>query len=171
METTKYETGRLGMSEPEISAEMESLRQLIMTRDPEAQANRIAYFYLHTPQEIHRVAVLNAMRMATSCLVYRDFGGWLERRVAYMRPYNVRCNVPDPKFLGTEEQQQAHALTVAELGTVQTPPEGHRRAQCRRSRGGRRSVPWGSLVGIPRGNRTGKILFKRSYLWQTTAYM
>jgi hypothetical protein len=118
METTKYETGRLGMSEPEISAEMESLLQLIMTRDPEAQANRIAYFYLHTPQEIHRVAVLNAMRMATSCLVYRDFGGWLERRVAYMRPYSVRCNVPDPKFLGSEEQRQAHALSVAELDAI-----------------------------------------------------
>ena len=118
METTKYETGRLGMSEPEISAEMESLRQLIMTRDPDAQANRIAYFYLHTPQEVHRVAVLNAMRMATSCLVYRDFGGWLERRVAYMRPYNVSFNVPDPKFLGTEEQQQAHALSAAELDAI-----------------------------------------------------
>jgi hypothetical protein len=106
------------MSEPEISAEMESLRQLIMTRDPEAQANRIAYFYLHTPQEVHRVAVLNAMRMATSCLVYRDFGGWLERRVAYMRPYSVRCNVPDPKFLGTEEQREAHALSEDELNAV-----------------------------------------------------
>lgn len=116
--TTKYETGRIGMSDPEIDTEMEELRQAVMSRDPEATANRIAYFYLHTPQEVHRVAVLNAMRMANSCLVYRDFGGWLERRVAYMRPWNVRCNVSDPKFLGSEEQREAHALSEAELDAV-----------------------------------------------------
>lgn len=115
---TKYETGRIGMSAPEIDAEMEQLRQDIMSRDPEATANRIAYFYLHTPQEVHRVAVLNAMRMANSCLIYRDFGGWLERRVAFMQPYDVRCNVPDPKYLGTKEQQEAHVLSEAEVNAI-----------------------------------------------------
>lgn len=116
--TTKYETGRIGMSGPEIDSEMEELRQSVMSRDPEAAANRIAYFYLHTQQEVHRVAVLNAMRMANSCLVYGDFGGWLERRVAYMRPWDVRCNVGDPKYLGSEEQREAHALSDAELDSV-----------------------------------------------------
>lgn len=118
METTHYETGKLGLSTPEIEAEMEEIRKAVMARDEEAARNGIAYFYLHTPREIHRTSVLDAMRMATSCLVYRDFGGWLERRVAYMRPYSVRCNVSDPKFLGSEEQQQAHALTVAELDAI-----------------------------------------------------
>ena len=116
--TPKYETGRIGMSDPEIEKEMEELRQLIMTRDPEAQANRVAYFYLHTPQEVHRVAVLNAMRMANGCLINRDFGGWLEHRVAYMRPWHVGGTVRDPKFLGTEEQRDAHALSEAELSAV-----------------------------------------------------
>lgn len=114
----KYETGRLGMSEPEIADEMEQLRQSVMSRDPEAKAARIAYFYLRTPQEIHRAAVLDAMRMAITCLVNRDFGGWLNHKVNCTLPYDVRCNVPDPKFLGNDEQRNAHALTEAELNAI-----------------------------------------------------
>lgn len=116
--TAKYETGKLGLSGPEIEAEMEAIRQAVMARDPEASGNRIAYFYLHTPQEIHRTAVLKAMKMANSCLVYRDFGGWLDRKAAYARPWDARCTVSDPKYLGTEEQRQAHALSDAELNAV-----------------------------------------------------
>ena len=69
MDTTHYETGKLGLSTPEIESEMEEIRKAVMARDEEAARNGIAYFYLHTPREIHRTSVLNAMRMATSCLV------------------------------------------------------------------------------------------------------
>ena len=115
---TKYETGRLGMSSPEIETEMDAIRKEVMSRDSEAMKHGIAYFHLHTPQEIHRVAVLNAMRMAISCLVYRDLGGWLNRKAAYTQPYSVHYRVSDGRFLGTQEQRDAHALTDQELNLI-----------------------------------------------------
>lgn len=118
MEQTIYETGRLGMSTPEIEEETEAIRQAVMARDSDAARHGVAYFYLHTPQEIHRVAVLKAMRMAISCLVYRDLCGWLSRKSAYTRPYEVLCRVSDAKYLGTQEQRDAHALSEHELNLI-----------------------------------------------------
>ena len=118
MEQTRYETGRLGMSSPEIEEEMEAIRRAVMSRDSDAMRHGVAYFHLHTPQEVHRVAVLNAMRMAISCLVYRDLAGWLNRKAAYTRPYETPCRVSDAKYLGTQEQRDAHALSDHELNLV-----------------------------------------------------
>lgn len=122
---TKYEPGKLGLSDPEIVSELEEIRRNVMSRDEVAAARGIAYFYLQTPQEAHRINVLNAMRMANSCLVYRHFGEWCVRKSDFMQPYRISCNVSDPKFLGTEELRAAHALTDSELSLIWA-------AQCKR---------------------------------------
>lgn len=122
---TKYETGKLGLSEPEIVSELEEIRRNVMSRDEVAKARGVAYFYLQTPQEAHRINVLDAMRMANSCIIYGHFGEWLERKADFTQPYSVTFNVSDPKFLGTEELRAAHALTEDELNRIWA-------AQCQR---------------------------------------
>ena len=118
MDTTHYETGKLGLSTPEIEAEMEEIRKAVMARDEEAARNGIAYFYLHTPREIHRTSVLNAMRTATSCLVYKDKTGWTESRLRFSRPYASPVRFTEPKYEGTAEQRAAYPLTDAELDAI-----------------------------------------------------
>jgi hypothetical protein len=118
METTAYKTGRLGLSTPEIEAEMEEIRQSVIKRDPEATRHGLAYFYLHTPQEIHRTSVLNAMRMATSCLVYQDKAGWTASRLRFSRPYASPVRFTEPKYEGTAEQRAANTLSDAELDAI-----------------------------------------------------
>lgn len=116
--TPKYDTGKLGLSEPEIMAELDSIRQTVMARDEAAAARNVAFFYLQTPQEVHRLNVLDAMRMANACIIYNHFGEWLERKADFTQPYSVTFNVSDPKFLGTEEQRAAHALSDEELASI-----------------------------------------------------
>ena len=118
MDTTHYETGKLGLSTPEIEAEMEEIRKAVMARDEEAARNGIAYFYLHTPLEIHRTSVLDAMRMATSCLVYKDKTGWTESRLRFTRPYASPVRFTEPKYEGTAEQRAAYPLTEDELDAI-----------------------------------------------------
>ena len=113
-----YETGRLGLSEPEIEAEREALKAAVCQRDKEAARMGVPYFYLKTPQEIHRGHVLDAMSMATSCLVYRDFGGWQKQKLSFQQPWAPLCNVRDPKFLGSDEQRDAWPLTEKELDAI-----------------------------------------------------
>ena len=70
-----YVMGKLGLSTPEIEAEKASIQAAVMERDPEAKANRIAYTYLQTPEEIHRLRILSAMETANTCLCYDRLGG------------------------------------------------------------------------------------------------
>lgn len=114
----QYDTGRLGMSDPEIDAEMEGIRQAVISRETAAAHALAAPFYLHTPQEIHRVSVLNAMRLASSCIVYRDYIGWKQGSARYAHPYISPCGRTDPKYLGTAEQRDAYMLSDAELSSV-----------------------------------------------------
>lgn len=113
-----YETGKLGLSSPEIDAEVDSMTKRVTARDPEATRTGIAYFYLKTPQEIHRSRVLDAMKMAISCLVYRNFGAWQQQKAAFQQPWAPLCNVKDPKYLGTQEQHAAWPLTEKELDAL-----------------------------------------------------
>lgn len=117
MSISKYETGRVGMSDPEIEAEVEQRKKDICARDPEAQRMGIAYFYLQTPQEIHRDAVISAMKMANTCLCYNDFHGWLSRgRFIFMKPLQPANGSNVPPL--TEEQKQAYVLSEQELDAI-----------------------------------------------------
>lgn len=117
MSISKYETGRIGMSGPEIEAEVEQRKKDICARDPEAQKSGVPYFYLQTPQEIHRDAVISAMKMANSCLCYNDFHGWLSRgRFTFMKPLQPANGAKVPPL--TEEQKQAYVLTEQELDRI-----------------------------------------------------
>ena len=108
MSISKYETGRIGMSDPEIVAEVEQRKKDICARDPEAQRTGIAYFYLQTPQEIHRDAVISAMKVANSCLSRGRFN--------FMTPLQPANGSNVPPL--TEEQKQAYFLTEQELDAI-----------------------------------------------------
>ena len=115
-----YETGKIGLSEPEITAEKQAINDNICQK----HGVPFGYFYLKTPQEIHRCAVLDAMSMANSYIIYNDFGGWERKKDDFTRPWDA-SGAKEPKFAGTEEQRQAHALSYAELSSIWT-------AQCAR---------------------------------------
>lgn len=110
---TKYETGKLGLSDPEIEKERTEIDEPIKKK----HGVPVAYFYLKTPQEIHRENVLDAMRMAISCITYGNWAHWDKYRAQFTGPM-PECNVPDPKFLGTEEQRAAWSLTDEEFDAV-----------------------------------------------------
>lgn len=112
-----YELGKVGMSDPEIAAEVEQRKKDICARDPEAQKSGVPYFYLQTPQEIHRDAVIAAMKMANSCICYNNFNGWLSRaRFTFMKPIQPANGSNVPPL--TEEQKQAYVLTEQELDRI-----------------------------------------------------
>ena len=108
-----YEMGKIGLSDPEITAE----KQAINDRLCEKHGVPFGYFYLKTPQEIHRSAVLDAMVMANSFIVYDDFGGWERRKAKFTLPWDA-SSAKEPKFAGTEEQRAAYALSYAELSSI-----------------------------------------------------
>ena len=108
-----YEIGKIGLSDPEIEEETQSTRQAVIARSGEEWD----YFYLKTPQEIHRSAVLAAMRMANSCIIYNNFGGWEHQKSKFTEPWDTR-GAREPKYEGTEEQRKAYALTYAELSSI-----------------------------------------------------
>jgi len=114
----KYETGKLGLSGPEIEAERDAITAEVIKRDEEATRTGIAYFYLKTPQEIHRSRVLDAMKTVVNCLVNREFGAWQRHKAVFQHPWVPMCNVKDPKFLGTAEQQEAWMLDEKELDAI-----------------------------------------------------
>lgn len=115
--SNKFETGRIGMSDPEIEAEVEQRKKEICARDPEARQSGVPYYYLQTPQEIHRDAVIGAMKMANTYLCYNDFNGWLSRgRFLFMKPLQP-ANGANVHPL-SEEQKQAHALDEQELDRI-----------------------------------------------------
>ena len=105
------------MSDPEIRSEVTRIEESVMARSETARKNRVAYFYLQTPEEIHRLSVLSAMNTAITCLLYRDFPGWLNARTEFSQPYSNGF-AKDPMYLGTEEQRNAHALTDDELSAI-----------------------------------------------------
>lgn len=113
-----YDMGKLGLSTPEIEAEKASIHAVIMERDPEAKANRIAYTYLQTPEEIHRLRILSAMETANTCLCYDRLGGsWPTYSTPFLLPNNC-YNSKEPRFNPTDVQRQAHALSIEELDAV-----------------------------------------------------
>ena len=115
--TMIYETGKIGLTGPEIEAEMREHEEIVFARDEEAKANRIAYSYLCTPQEIHRLQVLRAMQMANSCLCYDPFGrGWTNHTDCFRRPPRV-VNT-DPKYKCSAEQENAFILSEKELDNI-----------------------------------------------------
>jgi len=113
-----YDMGKLGLSGPEIEAEKDSIRAAVMERDPEAKANNIAYTYLQTPEEIHRLRILTAMETANSCLCYDRLGGsWPTYSSPFLLP-NTCYNSKEPRFNPSDVQRQAHALSIEELDAI-----------------------------------------------------
>ena len=113
-----YDMGKLGLSDPEIKAEKDAIHAAIMERDPEAKANRIAYTYLQTLEEIHRLSILAAMETANTCLCYDRLGGsWPTYSSRFLLPNNC-YNSKEPRFNPTDAQRQAHVLTIEELDAI-----------------------------------------------------
>lgn len=108
----KYETGKLGLSRDELKAERGKIEDAICARSVDEDGNHpnIAYTWLCTPQEVHRLRVIDAMEMANCCLCYGY--GW-ER---YGSNYLLSDNTTNPKI--SEELKQAHALTLEEVDAV-----------------------------------------------------
>ena len=111
------ELGKVGLSDPEIEKEMADIDSAVLARNPDAD---YAYFYLQTPQETHRLAALRAMRMVNCLYCYNDLMGWgrFEREYNYPRPLTSAAPDHDPKYLGTEEQRDARALSKEETRAI-----------------------------------------------------
>ena len=108
----KYETGKLGLSDDEIKAEKKRIEEAICARSVDEDGSRpgFAYSWFRTPQEDHRLRVLDAMDMANSCICYGY--GWDRHSSDYLLPNNT----DNPKT--SEELKQAHALTLEEIDAV-----------------------------------------------------
>lgn len=108
----KYETGKLGLSRDELKAEKKQIEEAICARSVDEDGNHpgIAYTWFCTPQEVHRLRVLDAIEMANCCLCYGY--GWNH----YSSNYLLSDNSSNPKI--TEELRQAHALTLEELDAI-----------------------------------------------------
>ena len=108
----KYETGKLGLSHDELKDERGKIEDAVCARSVDEDGNHpnIAYTWLCTPQEVHRLRVIDAMEMANCCLCYGY--GW-ER---YGSNYLLSDNTTNPKI--SEELKQAHALTLEEVDAV-----------------------------------------------------
>lgn len=108
----KYETGKLGLSRDEIKAEKNQIEEAICARSVDEDGNHpgIAYTWFCTPQEAHRLRVLDAMEMANCCLCYGD--GWNKHSSDFLLPNRT----DNPKI--SEELKQAHALTLEEIDAV-----------------------------------------------------
>ena len=108
----KYDTGKLGLSRDEINAETIQIENAICARSVDEDGNHpnIAYTWFCTPQEKHRLRVLDAMEMANSCLCYGY--GWEK----YGSEFLLSDDSRNPKI--TEELRYAYALTLEELDAV-----------------------------------------------------
>lgn len=108
----KYDTGKLGLSRDEIKAERSQIEEAICARSVDEEGNHpdIAYTWFRTPQEVHRLRVLDAMETANCCLCYGD------RWNQYGSDYLLSNRTDNPKI--GEELKQAHALTLEELDAV-----------------------------------------------------
>lgn len=108
----KYDTGKLGLSDDEIKAEKIQIEEAICARSVDDDGNRpgFAYTWFHTPQEEHRLRVLDAMDMANCCLCYGY--GWEKYGSDYLLPNST----DNPKI--SEELKRAHALTLEEVDAV-----------------------------------------------------
>lgn len=108
----KYDAGKLGLSRDEIKAEKNQIEEAICARSVDENGSHpdIAYTWFHTPQEVHRLRVLDAMRMANCCLCYGY--GWEKYGSEFLLPDNTA----NPKI--SVELKQAHALTLEEIDAV-----------------------------------------------------
>lgn len=108
----KYDTGKLGLSCDEIKVERNQIEEAICARSVDEDGNHpdIAYSWFRTPQEVHRLRVLDAMDMANCCLCYGY--GWNK----YSSDYLLSNRTDSPKI--GEELKQAYALTLEELDAV-----------------------------------------------------
>lgn len=108
----KYETGKLGLSDDEIKAEKIQIDKAICARsfDEDGKHPDIAYTWFRTPQEDHRLRVLDAMSMANCCLCYSY--GWENHSSDFL----LSNRTDNPKI--SEELKQAHALTLEEIDAV-----------------------------------------------------
>lgn len=108
----KYDTGKLGLSRDEIKAEGRKIEDAICARSVDENGNHpdIAYAWFRTPQEAHRLRVLEAMRMANCCLCYGY--GWEKYGSEFLLPDDTS----NPKI--SEELKQARALTLEEIDAV-----------------------------------------------------
>jgi len=104
--------GKVGLSDPEIKKESGEIEYAVQERNPGVS---IAYFYLQTPQEIHRLAALDAMSMAISLYCYNDLKSWNHYAARFMLPLE---QAKDPRFAMSREQMDAHALSEAELKAI-----------------------------------------------------
>lgn len=104
-----YETGRLGLTDKEKEAEVAEIRRAIVNRTGKRESRIM--FNDKTPQEIHRLRVIDAMGMADSCIVYSMEYEWREKRAAaFLRPF------PFSGF--PKEKREAFALTEAETEAI-----------------------------------------------------
>lgn len=110
-----YETGRLDLSPEEIGREENAINSDIRKRHPKT---RFILFRNQTPQEIHRLRVLSAMRMAQSCLIYGETWKWEERYSKDFTGIWFFGESIKPYYRGTKVQREAYALTKAEVDAV-----------------------------------------------------
>ena len=103
-----YETGSIGLTDKEKEAEEKVLRDAIQKR---MKTRDIIQFKHQTPQEIHRFRVIDAMKMADSCIVYGVESAWEDQySKQYQQPLHFKT---EPKV-----KRDAFALTKEECDAI-----------------------------------------------------
>ena len=142
-----FKTGRLGLSGPEIEAEMQNIFEAMCQRrnlDPEDSGSQVGTGHFRTPTEIHREQVLWAMRMANSVICYdggkdnwdtyateyRHQHLWREDGLGHVRKFGYN-KVQDEAYALSEEEtdaiwteQKARMSRATVLHNVGTDSEG-----------------------------------------------
>ena len=111
------ELGKVGLTDPEIEKEIKEIEHAVSTRNPTID---YPYFFLQTPQEIHRLAALRAMRMVNCLYCYNDLKSWGRYETGYNYPGPMYSAAPDrdPKYIGTAEQRDARVLSPQETRAI-----------------------------------------------------
>ena len=113
-----YETGKLGLTGPEIDRELDQLEKAASGRNGGEFCGSGRF---RTPEEIHRERVLWAMRMANSILIYDgDKADWEEYATRYRTEslFTRRYGEPDETHGYTKEQDSANRLSQEETDAI-----------------------------------------------------
>ncbi len=113
-----YETGKLGLTGPEIDLELDKLSAAATSRNGGEFCGSGVF---RTPGEIHRERVLWAMRLANSILIYDGCKAVWEGYAARYRTeslFTLRYGAPDETHGYTAEQDSANRLSQQETDAI-----------------------------------------------------
>lgn len=113
----KYKMGPIGLTTEEIQAEERKIWEAVGKRHGMPLPNGCGY--LRTPSEIHRHAVLDAMRMSNSCICYGNDLGEYGIKFQFQRLWEIDWSGRVLRKYGyNKAQDEAYSLSGAEVDAI-----------------------------------------------------